>query len=182
MPFKRPKTMRNDRRMKKQTLAPVFLLSCFVFLCSTGLAQNLTVRDIMAEPSIAGQRVEGEKLSPDGTKVVFLWNAEGKPARDLYLVSTSGGTPQVILRQASMLLATPSPTPENRLDYGVDVRDEFVKERENALGSFEWSPDSKKLVFAHNGDLYILAVGEGSAKRFTKTQAPESGARFLDND
>jgi len=32
----------------------------------------------MAEPSIAGMRVEGEKLSPDGSKVIFLWNAEGK--------------------------------------------------------------------------------------------------------
>ena len=35
-------------------------------------AQQLTVREIMAEPSIAGMRVEGEKLSPDGSKVVFL--------------------------------------------------------------------------------------------------------------
>ncbi len=73
-----------------------------VFLAVTTLAQNLTVRDIMAEPSIAGQRVEGEKLSPDGSKVVYLWNAEGKMPRDLYLVSTGGGTPQIILRQSDL--------------------------------------------------------------------------------
>lgn len=156
------------------TLAPCLVLS--------GYAQNLTVREIMAEPSIAGQRVEGEKLSPDGTKVVFLWNAEGKPNRDLYMVSTSGGTPAILLRQSAMPVATPTPTPENKLDYGVEVRDEFVNVRENALGNFEWSPDSKKLVFMHNGDLYVLTLGEGKPKRFTKTQAPETGARFLDND
>ena len=45
---------------------------------------------IMAEPSIAGMRVEGEKLSPDGLKVVFLWNAENKLPRDLYLTTTDG--------------------------------------------------------------------------------------------
>jgi len=59
-------------------------------------AQNLTVREIMAEPSIAGMRAEGEKLSPDGSKVIYLWNAEGKMPRDLYLVSTSGGPSQKI--------------------------------------------------------------------------------------
>ncbi len=160
-----------------------FCLFTFAFcLVLSGFAQNLTVRDIMAEPSIAGQRVEGEKLSPDGTTVVFLWNAEGRVPRDLYLVATSGGTPTIILKQSAMPVASPTPTPENKLDYGVEVRDEFVKVRENALGSFEWSPDSKKLVFTHNGDLYTLTLGEAKPKRFTKTQAPETGARFLDND
>src|SRR5688572_9213621 len=154
MPFKRPKTMRNDRRMKKQTLAPVFLLSCFVFLCSTGLAQNLTVRDIMAEPSIAGMRVTGEKLSPDGTKVVYLWNAEGKLPRDLYMVSTSGGPPSIILRTSDLPAPTRRPERENKLDYGLVLRDEFVRSRENQLGNFEWAPDSKKLLFTHGGDIY----------------------------
>jgi dipeptidyl aminopeptidase/acylaminoacyl peptidase len=135
----------------------------------------------MAEPSIAGMRVEGERLSPDGSKVVFLWNAEGKMPRDLYMVATAGGAPQVILRQAEMSLPAPSPTPENKLDYGVEVRDEFVRARENALGNFEWSPDSKKLVFSFGGDLYILEIGGSAPKRLTRTQAPEFGARFLDN-
>ncbi|MEO7674480.1 MAG: DPP IV N-terminal domain-containing protein, partial [Pyrinomonadaceae bacterium] len=145
-------------------------------------AQNLTVREIMAEPSIAGMRVEGEKLSPDGTKVVFLWNAEGKMPRELYLVSTAGGTPALILRNSDLPVPTRTPQPENKLDYGVDVRDDFVKARENQLGNFEWSPDSKKLVFSYGGDLYVHTLGERAAKRFTKTQSPESAPRFLDNE
>ena len=110
-----------------RTLRKSFCLLAFAFcVVLSGFAQNLTVREIMAEPSIAGQRVEGEKLSPDGTKVVFLWNAEGKPNRDLYLVSTSGGTPATILKQSAMPVASPTPTPENKLNYGVEVRDEFA--------------------------------------------------------
>jgi dipeptidyl aminopeptidase/acylaminoacyl peptidase len=145
-------------------------------------AQNLTVREIMAEPSIAGMRVEGEKLSPDGSKVIFLWNAEGKMPRDLYLVSTSGGTPQKILSNSDLPVPSRTPEKENKLDYGVTVRDQFVKERENQLGNFEWSPDSKRLVFSYGGDLYLFTPGAGKAQRLTQTQTAEVGPRFVDND
>jgi dipeptidyl aminopeptidase/acylaminoacyl peptidase len=165
------------------TVTNTFLLIVILALLggSVARAQNLTVREIMAEPSIAGQRVEGEKLSPDGSKVVFLWNAEGKLPRNLYLVSTSGGTSQIILRQSDLPRPSATPQPENKLNYGLELRDDFVKARENQLGGFEWSPDSKKLVFSYGGDVYVHTIGEKGAKRFTQTQSPESGARFLDN-
>ncbi len=162
---------------------PAFFLFTFYFCLGLSLqAQTLTVRDIMAEPSIAGMRVEGEKLSPDGTKVVFLWNAEGKMPRDLYRVATGGGIPDVILRNSDLPVPTRTPQPENKLNYGVEIRDDFVKAREDQLGGFEWSPDSKKLVFTYGGDVYVFTLGEKTAKRFTKTQSPESGVRFLDNE
>src|SRR5690242_17917464 len=85
-------------------------LAISLVLCGLVFSQTLTVREIMAEPSIAGMRVEGEKLSPDGSKVIYLWNAEGKMPRDLYLVATSGGTPQKILTIAD--LPVPSRTPD----------------------------------------------------------------------
>jgi acetyl esterase/lipase/Tol biopolymer transport system component len=168
----------------KPTRVPqIFLFSIVLSLLSVGVsAQNLSVRDIMAEPSIAGMRVEGEKLSPDGTKVIYLWNAEGKMPRDLYLVSTSGGTPTAILKASDLPVPSRTPQPESKLNYGVDMRDEFVRIRENQLSNFEWSPDSKKLVFTHGGDLYVMTLEPKSVKRFTKTQSPESGPRFLDND
>src|SRR3954449_4223856 len=92
----------------------IFLIAIAVaFGQQFAFAQNLTVAQIMAEPSIAGMRVEGEKLSPDGSKVIYLWNAEGKMPRDLYMVSTSGGEPKVILRIGDLPkpAASPSPSP-----------------------------------------------------------------------
>ena len=161
---------------------PALFLFISCFLLSGASAQNLTIRDIMAEPSIAGMRPEGEKLSPDGTKVVYLWNAEGKVPRDLYLVSTSGGDPQKILSPSDLPPPSRPPERENKLDYGLVLRDDFTKARENQLGNFEWSPDSKRLVFSYGGDIYVLTLGEAKPRRFTKTQTPETGARFLDND
>ncbi len=161
----------------------LWLIAAAIYLVSSTSAQNLTVAEIMAEPSIAGTRVSGEKLSPDGSKVVFLWNAENKLPLDLYMTATDGrGTPQIILRVSEVPVPSPSPTPESKLTYGLTVRDEFAKARENAFGNFEWSPDSKKLVFTQGGDLYTLTVGESKPKRYTKTQSPEVAARFIDND
>jgi len=163
-------------RLSLQSLALISLLLV------GAAAQQLTIREIMAEPSITGIRVEGEKLSPDGSKVVFLWNAEGKLPRDLYLVSTSGGTPQKILSVSDLPVPSQTPEKENKLDYGLTVRDDFVKERENQLGNFEWSPDSKRLVFPYGGDLYLYTPGSGRPTRLTQTQAAEVGPRFLDNE
>src|SRR6478752_6584885 len=105
--------------MKTKTL----FLVAFAFALAHGIVftQSLTVREIMAEPSIAGMRVEGEKLSPDGSKVVYLWNAEGKMPRDLYLVSTSGGDAKIILRVSDLPkpMASPTPTPVAGMDYGL---------------------------------------------------------------
>src|SRR5260221_9512867 len=136
------------------------LILCF---CLGISAQNLTVPQIMAEPSIAGQRVEGEKLSPDGTNVIYLWNAEGQLPRDLYLSPTDRSDPKIILRVSDLPKPSATPTPESKLNYGLTVRDQFVQERESALGNFEWSPDSKKLLFSQSGDLYVLTIGTGRA-------------------
>lgn len=162
--------------------ARIFAVIVLVVCLLKAHGQPLTVREIMAEPSIAGMRVENERLSPDGSKVVYLWNPENKYPKSLYLQSTSGGTATKLLSPSDLPPPQRPQERENKLNYGVDLRDEFVRERENALGNFEWSPDSKKLLFTHGGDLYLLTIGEAKPKRFTRTQSPEFGGRFLDND
>ena len=131
-----------------------FFFFIFAFQIAT-FAQTLTVRDIMREPSIAGMRPENEKLSPDGKSVVFSWNAEGKEPRDLYIVSTNGGEPKMLV-DAEKNFEMRSAAPESKLNYGVIVRDDFVKAREKNLGGAEFSPNSKRLLFVQNGDIYVL--------------------------
>lgn len=169
----------------KTTRFIAIALFFFLFASSFAItAQTITVRDIMAEPSIVGMRPEGEKLSPNGRMLAFFWNAEGKMPRDLYIVSTADGVPRKLLspRDLPAPSPSPSPTPENKLNYGVEMQDEFVRSRQNQIGSVEWSPDSRKLIFSHSGDVYVLSLDSEKPKRFTKTQTPEFGARFLDNN
>lgn len=163
--------------MRKVVLQIFF---CLLFV-SISFAQNLTVLEIMAEPSMTGMRVEGERLSPDGSKVAFLWNAEGKQPLDLYISETTRPAPARILGPRD-LPAMPASLPESKLNYGLIIRDDFVKAREGQISGLEWSPDSKKLLFNRGGDLYVLIVGEKTPKRYTKTQSAEVAARFLDNN
>jgi dipeptidyl aminopeptidase/acylaminoacyl peptidase len=159
------------------------LLLTFAF-CLSAFAQTLTVRDIMREPSLAGMRVEAERLSPDGSKIVYLWNAEGKEPKNLHLISSSGDdNTRILVRPQDLLSPNPAPTPENKLNYGLIINDDFARSRQNQIGNLDWSPDSKKILFAQNGDLYILNVAEKTAKaqRITKTQTAEVAARWLDS-
>jgi dipeptidyl aminopeptidase/acylaminoacyl peptidase len=136
----------------------------------------------MKEPSIAGMRVSGERLSPDGKYMVYLWNAEGTNPRDLYLVPTAGGEPKKLLSPKDLLPKKEEKKKKDPLEYGVVVNDEFVLSRRNSFGNLRWSPDSSKILFTQNGDIYVLKMGEAKPKRITKTQSLEFSADFLDND
>ncbi len=153
----------------------------FIF-CLATFAQTLTVRDIMREPSLAGMRPDSEKLSPDGKSVVFSWNAEGKEPRNLYIVSTSGGESKILV-DAEKNFEMRTPAPESKLNYGVIVRDDFVKAREKNLGGAEFSPNSKRLLFTQNSDIYVLEITENALtpRRITRTQGAEFAARWLDD-
>lgn len=167
--------------MKKNLLLLSFCFLAFAF-CLSLSAQTLTVRDIMREPSLAGMRPENEKLSPDGKFVVFAWNAEGKEPRNLYIVSTSGGEPRILV-DAEKNYEMRTPAPESKLNYGVIVRDDFTKAREKNLGGADISPDSKRILFTQNSDIYVLDLANQTAipRRITLTQGAEFSARWLDN-
>ena len=114
--------------------------------------------------------------------VVYLWNAEGKEPRDLYLVSTSGGESKKILSPNDLLTKKEEKEKDDPLEYGVVVNDDFVKSQRNGFGNLRWSPDSSKILFTQNGDVYVLKIGETKPKRITKTESFEFSAEFLDND
>lgn len=151
-------------------------------------SKKLTVRDIMAEPSIAGMRVEGEKLSPDGKWVVYLWSAEGREPKDLYFVSTTAGKPVLLVRavdSSKVESADKTNTKEEarsseRKQEGVAQRDAAQQAREQSVGGIDWSPDSRRLLYSKGGDLYIIEAKESAVpRRLTRTSTPEAGARWL---
>jgi dipeptidyl aminopeptidase/acylaminoacyl peptidase len=158
---------------------------CFLIsvLCLSAFPQNLSVRDIMREPSVAGMRPDSERLSPDGSRIIFSWNAEGKEPRNLYLVDSRGGEPRLLVNAEQNFEARTQP-PESKLNYGLIVRDDFVRAREKNLGGVEFSPDSKRILFLQNTDIYVLDLEAKDAKprRVTRTQGAEASARWLTND
>ena len=168
--------------MKSKFLKTLVICVFTCAFCLASFAQTLTVRDIMREPSIAGMRPENEKLSPDGKSVVFSWNAEGREPRNLYIVSTGGSEPRMLV-DAQKNFEMRSAAPESKLNYGLNLRDDFVKAREKNLGGAEFSPNSKRLLFTQNSDIYILeiATNVSTPRRITRTQGAEFAAQWLDD-
>ncbi len=163
----------------------LLLISVFILQTALVFAQTLTVRDIMREPSIAGMRPDSERLSPDGKLVAFSWNAEGREPRNLYLMPTGGGEAKIIV-DAEKNYEARTPAPESKLNYGLIVRDDFAKAREKNLGGAEFSPNSKRLLFTQNGDVYVLEIESQTnavsvPRRITRTQGAEFSARWLDD-
>jgi dipeptidyl aminopeptidase/acylaminoacyl peptidase len=133
-------------------------------------AQSLSVREIMAEPSLAGMRPEGEKISPDGRWCAFLWSSTGREPRDLYIVPTDGQSPPRLLVRAAA---------EEGRQARAERRDDWQQAREQSISSIEWSPDSRRLLFSQRGDLFIIGLDEAKPRRLTQTSAPETNARWL---
>lgn len=147
-----------------------------------------SVRDIMAEPSIAGMRPDAEKIAPDGLNVAYVWSAAGREPRDLYVVSTGGGEPRLLVRAVDKPQET---RPESgatrdeartgeRREERVMQRDAAQQAREQSVSGIEWSPDGRRLLFSKSGDLYMVASdGSSAPRRLTSTAAIEGGARWL---
>ncbi len=166
--------------MRKYLIQRLILLFTIVSFFYSIPAQVLTVREIMKEPSIAGMRPEAEEISPDGNWVIFLWNERQKQPRNLYIASTKGGNPELLIDAAS-IYDPPQSTTDNKLNYGLNSRDDFIKDREKNLSSARFSPDSKQIAFVQNGDIYLLNLETRKLKRITRTQNPETQVRWLTN-
>lgn len=93
--------------------------------------------------------------SPDGRFISFLWT--DWKTQNLYAAAPEGGGPIQLTRSAGFL---GGPT-------------------WNSAGQFgEWSPDGTSILYADQGDLFLVSVPEGHTTRLTDTAEPESGAKF----
>lgn len=142
----------------------------------------------MAEPSIAGMRADGEKISPDGRAAAYLWSVAGREPRDLYVVSTGGGEPRLLARAVDKPLETRTESGAardeartgERREERIMQRDAAQQAREQSVSGIEWSPDGRRLLFSKTGDLYLVASdGTSAPRRLTSTAAVEGGARWL---
>ncbi len=179
--------------MKRTHAYPTLALILFLLtqtICVRAQTASLTVRDIMSEPSIAGMRPEGERLSPDGEQVAYLWSAGGKEPRDLYLVSTSGGSKARLLVRAvdEDREARPVKTETRDEMSSSEKREERVMQRdaaqeahERSVSGLDWSPDSRRLLFSKRGDLCIININDTNTapRRLTSTVSVEGSAQWL---
>ncbi|HEY0557219.1 MAG TPA: DPP IV N-terminal domain-containing protein [Thermoanaerobaculia bacterium] len=147
---------------------PVFVAFCLAGLTliarsaaaekPPGSPSRLTIEAALA-PEAYGRRPTLQAWSPDGRRLLYLWDEGGGKA--LWLLDAATGRHDVLAKLA---------------DLGED-------DKALDLDAFSWSPQGDSLLLAARGDLYLLPVDPakpraGKLRRLLKTESEESDARF----
>ncbi|MGX5817437.1 prolyl oligopeptidase family serine peptidase [Chitinophaga lutea] len=122
------------------------------FLAAPAYAQQLTVEKIMRDPKWIGASPDNIAWGGDSKTVYFSWNPVKAPADSLYTIAVAGGQP----------VKTPA----------------AERTRIQARNSGSWNKAHTQLVYAWQGDIWLLDAPSGKETRITRTADTESGASF----
>jgi len=133
--------------------------------------QQLTIENIFAEGGLTGRAPETVKWSPDGTKVSFVQRDDSGEHGALWYVDATTGQKAVLVAEEK--LATLAP-PLSK------IKNEREKERirRYSVASYEWTPDSKHLLFDSLGQLWYYSLATGTAVQITASPDPSSDPKF----
>ena len=124
---------------------------------SSGDGFDFTIRNIMRGPELYGRMPTNPRWSADGKWIYFQWNAAGtdwrEPLRPYRVRAEAGASPERITTAQS----------DSALPYITDGAR---------------SPDGRSRVVDANGDLYLVQLRDGSARRLTRTVAGETRPTF----
>ena len=121
-------------------------------------ANRFTLEKLYALPRIIGTAPKAPAWSPDGRRLVFLWNEEGTNFFDVYMISVDD--PKTV-RLTAMPLRTPSGKPA---DNPEAITEADAIENDPGVASVRWHPDGKRLIVSFRRDLYLLTPGQKPEK------------------
>jgi dipeptidyl-peptidase-4 len=151
------------------------LLAVLVVLISVaGFGQEkkpLTIEAIFAEGSITGRGPEALKWSPDGSKLSFVQRDDAGEHGQLWYIDAGSGEKKVLVSEEKLVKLSPPVT---------KITDEREKERRTryAVSAYHWAPDSKRILFDSNGQLWLYGLESGTAVQFTSSQDPSNDPKF----
>jgi dipeptidyl-peptidase-4 len=139
---------------------------CLLVLQTAALAQEpqtakeLTIEDIFQSGGILGRGPEAMEWSPDGTKLSFVQRDDSGEHGALYFVDTNTGRKAVLV--AAEKLSTLAPPTSA-------IKDERKKEaaQRYSIAAYLWAPDSQKLLFDSQGQLWLFSLDSSTAVQIT---------------
>lgn len=147
--------------MTRAALAPlaiVVVAAAVPAAVAQSIPSALTVERVASLPSLIGTPPSALTWSPDGTRLAFLWNDQGWPFRDLWLVQGDGRG----LRRLTTLQATdPAPAPPEGPSTDALAARAAARAR-GGISEVLWD-GPEALLFVHRGRLFRLGLGAGSA-------------------
>ena len=158
--------------MKLMLRLALFLsLTAAMVAAQTGANNKLTIEAIFAEGGITGRAPENIQWSPDNKWVSYIQRDDSGDHGELWYMDAVSGEKKVLVSEAK--LGTLSP-PLNQ------IKDEREKERITRyhVAAYVWSPDSKKLLFDSQGQLWLYNLDHGVAVQTTSAPDPSEDPKF----
>lgn len=168
--------VRDDRwRHPRRAVAVLTLLAAFGLVTLEGRQQpaRLTVERIAALPSFIGTAPASPVWSPDSTRVAFLWNDQGMPFRDVWMVAAGDGEPSRLTRFAPAESSLPA---EDTSLEALTAR--AAARARGGVSDLVWSPDGRSLVVSYQGDLHRVGVDGAAPTRLTRNGGGKSQLAF----
>jgi len=131
----------------------------------------LTLESIFAEGGITGRAPETMQWSPDGKRLTYVQRDDSGEHGELWYVDAATGEKKVLVNESKLSNLAPDAT---------KIKNEREKERvlRYHVGAYLWSPDSKRMLFDSNGQLWLYSVDNGTAVQFTSSPDPTQDPKF----
>ena len=147
------------------------LMLSFAFSQADPAKKPLTIDAIFADGGITGRAPETIQWSPDSSKFSFIQRDDSGDHGELWYVDAASGEKKLLVSEAA--LAALAPPVEK-------IKNEREKERITRyhVAAYEWSPDSKKLLFDSQGQLWLYSLETATAVQFTSAADASSDPKF----
>lgn len=124
------------------------------FMASVSHSETLSIERIFASPALEGSAPKSLKISPDGKRVTFLQGKKDDYERlDLWEYDINSKSTQMLFNSNDLSTGPEKLSDEER------ARRERMRLSGTGIVSYEWSKDSKALIFPLAGDLYYYSLG-----------------------
>ncbi len=117
-----------------------------------------SLEQIVGLPSLTGTAPQRPVWSPDSSKVAFLWNDEGMPFLDVWVVDRDGNN----LERLTALAPERAPRPEPGLSR-EEMLERVARREARGISEITWWPDASRVLFSHDGTLLSVPAQGGEA-------------------
>ena len=130
-----------------------------------GQSARLTVEKVTTQlPSLIGTAPTCPVWSPDSSRLAFLWNDEGMPFRDVWVVEATGDRPIRLTDMkpgldAPRVDAGPGNDPLARLSRSLEAR------TDSGVSEVIWTPEGRALFFTFRGVIYRVEIDGAEPER-----------------
>jgi dipeptidyl-peptidase 4 len=152
-------------------LAISFLVPLVLAQSTTSSQKPLTIETAFADGGLTGRVPESFQWSPDNNTLSFIQRDDSGEHGELWTLNAATGDKNVLVNQARLAPLSP---PLSRL------KDD--RERDRITGyhvePYQWSPDSKHLLFNSLGQLWLYTIANGTAVQFSSSPHPAGDPKF----